>query len=162
MSPAPALIADAMLGRLAKWLRILGYDVVYDSEIADDLLLLRARAEHRLILTRDRGLRYHPAAPQPPVFVQSDHLPEQLQQVVRKIGPAVGAPFSRCPICNTVLAPLARELAGGRVPPFVFETQTQFSSCARCGRIYWPGSHWQRMRERLEGLLSGSFGGEPR
>ena len=139
----PKFLADAMLGRLATWLRILGYDAEYFRG-EDERLIVRARAEGRIVLTRDQatvrrrgGLRH--------VFVQSDHVTEQVRQVIATLGLPPGAPTRRCLRCNTVLMARAKADVLGRVPEYVWSHHDMFWGCPACGRIYWTGSHQRRM-----------------
>ena len=136
------LVADAMLGRLARWLRALGYDTLYEQSWDDPTLARVARGEDRLLLTRDhelarrRGLRA--------LLVASDRLPEQLAQVLPLLErPAAG--FGRCVACNGALEEIDRLSAEARVPEFIWETQSDFALCRSCGRVYWRGSHWENM-----------------
>ena len=143
----PRFVADAMLGRLARWLRVLGYDTLYDVSWSDDELVRRARAENRVLLTRDvalsrrRGLRT--------LFVNSDHVEEQLRQVASELGLEAERAFSRCPVCNETLEAVPKSWAWGYVPPYTFCTQPEFRLCPECNRFYWRGTHWERMREAL-------------
>lgn len=145
----PRIIADAMLGRLAKWLRLLGCDVAYERKIDDDELIRMALHEKRLVLTRDGNLaRRRPA---PLLFIRDDHLPNQLRQVVRDLNlPLAGRRFTRCIECNAELAVVEKDAVRTKVPAYVFETQDRFSECPDCGRIYWPGTHHDRAVRRLE------------
>ena len=140
--------ADRMLGRLAKWLRVLGQDVVYGRHLSGYGLIHAARRENRLILTRDHGLKRK--QPPPYLFIDSDRYPEQVRQVVRECGLKIGnSLFTRCLNCNSVLEPKAKEALQGVVPPYVFATQESFRSCPKCGRVYWPATHHDRMVEDL-------------
>ena len=143
-------LADCMLGTLAKWLRILGYDTAYDAGLDDNELVRLARAEGRILLTRDTGLlrRKGPQC----LFIASEVLHEQLAQVLHTFGLHADNPFSRCPVCNAPLEDVPKYEAWGQVPPFVFQTQERFSLCPACDRFYWRGTHWQRMREQVEKL----------
>jgi len=143
-------LADSMLGTLAKWLRILGYDTAYDAQLDDNQLVRLARAEGRILLTRDTGLRKRKGLRC--LFIESEMLEEQLAQVLRTFSLHVDNPFSRCPVCNTALEDVPKYEAWGQVPPFVFQTQKRFSLCPECNRFYWRGTHWQRMLERMERL----------
>ncbi len=143
------LLADAMLGRLARWLRALGYDTLYDPSLDDLALARRARAEGRLLLTRDRQLAARRGVRA--LLVASDRLPEQLSQVLRQLPPPAVPPFARCVACNATLEEVDRASAEGRVPEYVWETQERFFLCRGCGRIFWRGTHWRRMLERLIG-----------
>jgi uncharacterized protein with PIN domain len=137
-----------MLGRLAKWLRVLGQDVVYGRHLSGYGLIHAARRENRLILTRDHGLKRK--QPPPYLFIDSDRYPEQLRQVVRECGLKIGKSlFTRCLNCNSVLEPKAKEALQGVVPPYVFATQESFRSCPKCGRVYWPATHHDRMVQDL-------------
>ena len=141
--------ADRMLGRLAKWLRILGQDVIYGEHLCGYGLIHAARAEGRLILTRDRKLKHK----QPPafLFIESDHYREQLEQVVRECAlQLAGKLFTRCLECNAQLMPAIKEKVEKIVPPYVFATQGDFFSCPNCRRIYWPATHHQKMVEELQ------------
>lgn len=143
--------ADRMLGRLVKWLRIIGQDVVYGPHLTGHGLIRAARAENRLILTRDRGLKQK----QPPafLFIESDHYRDQLRQVVRQCGLQLeGDLFTRCIECNTVLQPEPKETLETIVPPYIFSSQEKFFSCPTCRRIYWPATHHQKMLEELRNL----------
>lgn len=144
---APRLMVDAMLGRLARWLRLAGYDAAYWREGSDEALAERARAEDRLILTRDhqlagrRGVRA--------LLVTADTLDEQIAEVRAVLG-GDPHPFTRCPECNAALADLPREDARSLVPAYVWYTQTHFRRCPECGRVYWKGTHWPTMAAKLE------------
>jgi hypothetical protein len=149
MSNKPiAFAADRMLGRLAKWLRVLGYDVIYGRHLSGHGLIRAARADGRLILTRDRSL----ARKQPPpfLFIESNDYIEQLRQVMGacQLRPGEGL-FSRCLVCNSELQPRSKESVEKLVPPFVFATQERFSWCGRCQRLYWPATHQQKMLDTL-------------
>ena len=147
----PRFLADAMLGRLARWLRILGYDAEYFPGEDDDLLR-QARREGRVLLTRDTRLLQRRPLP-PHLFIESDHVMEQLRQVVAalRLNPAV-PPAHRCSCCNAVLEPRDKAQVVGRVPEFVWSHHQAFWACPRCQRIYWAGSHRRRMEEAIKAL----------
>jgi uncharacterized protein with PIN domain len=147
------LLADAMLGRLAKWLRILGYDTAYSADTDDFAVLRLARAEERLILTRDQDLAERRGVRT--LLIASESLEDQLREVRAAIGPPPEPSFSRCPECNGMLVKAPPELVAERVPPFVRRTQQQFALCEGCGRVYWQGTHWERMQDLLTGLRDG-------
>ena len=144
-------IADAMLGKLAKWMRLLGYDVVYEKKINDDLLVQRALAGQRVILTRDSHLILPQWLPKPNrILIEHDHLPEQLRQVVREFNLSVkDYLFTRCALCNSLLLPASPHKIEGIVPDYVRRTQSRFSECPTCRRIYWGGTHRDRIQEKL-------------
>lgn len=143
--------ADRMLGRLARWLRVLGHDVAYGPHLRGRTLLQRARADRRWVLTRDTRLRRETPLP-PLVFLTSDQLGEQLRQVAEAV-PLDGRDFlRRCLACNRLVEPVARDAVRARVPSYVWETQAAFHACPGCGRLYWAGTHRGRIRQELRDL----------
>ncbi|MBI3620754.1 MAG: Mut7-C RNAse domain-containing protein [Nitrospirae bacterium] len=142
-----------MVGKLARWLRILGYDTLYFREIDNGRLLELARAEGRRLLTRDARLTGR--LPDIPHTLIRDDRPElQLRQIVRefRLSPSAGL-LTRCLECNTPLEPFPREQAESLVPPYVFRTQKRFSHCPNCGRLYWKGTHEEHIRTKLKELF---------
>jgi uncharacterized protein with PIN domain len=141
--------ADRMLGRLARWLRVIGQDVIYGRHLSGYGLIHAARAEGRLILTRDRGLKQK----QPPkfIFIDSNDYREQLRQVIRECDLRAGDTlFTRCLECNAVLQPKTKDSIETLVPPYVFSTHEKFFWCPECRRVYWPATHHQKMLEELK------------
>ncbi len=144
--------ADRMLGRLARWLRILGHDVAYGRHLGRDTLVACARREGRLLLTRDTRLVRRYGLP-PHLFLTSDHFREQLQQVAAEVPLGRGRVLGRCLGCNRPLEEVRpREQARERVPAYVFATAPYFTRCSRCGRLYWPATHHAHMRRELATL----------
>jgi uncharacterized protein with PIN domain len=145
----PKLAADRMLMRLARWLRLLGVDVITDVARSGAELLKIARVEGRILVTRDKRLRTAADV----VFVESNAFREQLREVVTRLGlDRRATPFTRCSQCNHLLIPVARELVSRRVPPYVFASHDRFSECEGCGRIYWPETHPARIRAILNSI----------
>ncbi|MDZ7330880.1 MAG: Mut7-C RNAse domain-containing protein [candidate division KSB1 bacterium] len=145
-------IADVMLGRLAKWLRILGYDTLYDSQATDDDLFFRAHQEKRILLTRDANLAGR-MNPQFCLFITEADVRNQVKQVIDRFHlDTESFVFTRCTICNELVAPISRELTVGRIPEFVYQSIHEFYYCQRCDKIYWPGSHIKHVRELLAQL----------
>lgn len=139
-----------MLGRLAKWLRLLGYDTRYDNS-ADDAALLRiAQAEERVLLTRDRSLARQRGVRA--IWIESQDLLAQVRQVQAAIGPPPDSSLTRCAVCNARLEAIARADVETRVPPYVFQTQDEFCRCPQCERIYWAATHVERMQEVIQAL----------
>ena len=143
------LVADTMLGRLAKWLRLLGYDTLYWR--GDDARLVRlVLAENRLLLTRDTHIPPR-LPPHLALLIVSDHYDEQLGQVVAHLGlpPRIGR---LCLRCNLPLEPADKVEVRAEIPPFVWQTHERFARCPGCLRIYWEGTHYARMLEVLDRL----------
>lgn len=147
-------LADAMLGRLARWLRVLGLDTAYDPEVDDPDLVARADAEGRWLLTRDRHLVEH-LRPRHAVLVRSDAPLRQLREVAEAagLGPPFD-PFSRCPVCNEALRAATAEEAEALVPE-ASRGLAPVRRCPACGRVYWRGSHTDRMRRALAEAFPG-------
>ncbi|MDQ6743831.1 MAG: Mut7-C RNAse domain-containing protein [Candidatus Dormibacteraeota bacterium] len=148
-------LADSNVGRLARWLRAYGYDAAYAPHVDDRVLIARALAEGRVLLTRDAGLvqrRVVTRGTLRAVLLASDRVADQLRQVVEELGLAGDHQLTRCLECNVELEPRAKAEVSERLPPYVRATQTRFSECPGCGRVYWPGTHWERMSERLAAL----------
>jgi uncharacterized protein len=143
-----------MLGRLARWLRILGHDVVYFHRVEDSDLIDLAAREDRILLTRDTRLVQRKAA-RGALLIHSHLLEDQLRQLVRWNRQALLAPqlCRRCLKCNEATVPMEKSSLRGRVPAYVFETQVRFMACPSCGRIYWRATHVKDMLRRLRQSL---------
>lgn len=146
----PRLFADAMLGGLTRWLRVLDFDVAYDPRIDDPELVDLAVAEGRTILTRDRKLTERRLAWNH-LLISSGKVEEQIRQVLGTFGvqPDPRRLLHRCLVCNLSMEPLEAERARPLVPPFVARTQEVFRVCPGCARIYWHGTHAARMAGKL-------------
>jgi len=147
-------LVDRMLGKLAKALRLLGYDAIYFQ--GEDLtqLIRLAREQDRVILTRNTKL----AARKPEdrvVRIANDHPRLQLRELHEKGAIVLNekASFSRCLVCNVLLDVMARKEVEGKVPDFIFHNYQEFYRCSQCGRIYWPGTHQQHMQKRMNQIL---------
>ena len=155
------LIADAMLGRLARWLRALGHDVIADPELDDEALADMAVRQDRWLLTRDRRLCSDRGNPDWCVLLRTQRPRTQVREVDRRLGlfsqgwrPRL---FSRCMVCNTPLDPVEPAAVEHQLPPAVradVATAQPISECSGCGRLYWEGSHTRRMRDWLEGTAA--------
>lgn len=153
----PRFIADVNVGRLAKWLRAMGFDVLYLTDMEDGALVALATAEGRVILTRDTHIverRLVTSGRTKAVLLVHDDLRGQLRQVVRELGLEADRQFSRCIRCNVPLLSVAKADVAVRVPPYVYSTQDAFSECPQCHKLYWRGSHWHNMRVELEEVRS--------
>jgi uncharacterized protein with PIN domain len=146
-------IADVMLGRLARWMRFLGFDTLYYSDISDSRLLRIAREQERFILTRDtrlikvKGVKDY-------LLINANDSFKQLFEVIDALKLKKFNPFSRCVKCNGLLTRiLNKQEIKDSVPEFVFLNFNVFLKCNDCGRIYWEGTHPKKFRERLHGVL---------
>lgn len=141
--------ADRNLGKLAKWLRILGYDTLYDRGNADRNFLGRVAGEGRIALTRKRGLAGLSPLPGRLVVVTADRVEKQIGEVVRMLGlnPDPGKRMTRCLRCNEPLEEVPKGTVDGLVPVYVYEKYERFRRCPSCRRIFWPGTHRQHMEE---------------
>jgi hypothetical protein len=138
-----------MLGSLARWLRFMGYDTAYPNPMEDRELVAKARAEDRILLTRDKQLasRFDGS-----VYVHSDVLEDQIREIADALPLRVVDPLSRCSLCNAPLAPVPASSVKDLVPEGVLSRHDAYWRCPACGKVYWQGSHWQKMVERLDSL----------
>lgn len=144
-----SFLCDHMLGTLARWLRILGFDAAYpEPPLDDEVLAERARQEGRVLLTRDRDLDARTGVRT--LYITSDVLEEQVREVLHELELRVTDALSLCPLCSARLEEVDKEAVEGRVPPGVYAQQETFWRCPSCGQHYWQGSHWERMTEQIE------------
>ena len=149
-------IADSMLGKLAKWLRLAGIDVEYDKNIDDGLLTRRALSEGRVILTRDRSIAKTKEV-NDCLLIWNDHLEEQLIEFLRVFElRTLESAFTRCIRCNNLLEEVKKELLTEKVPPYVWKTQDEFKRCNSCNRIYWAGTHRENAERFLRKVIGDS------
>lgn len=164
---APRFIVDAMLGRLARWLRTLGWDTAYDDFISDADLVRRALEEDRILVTRDRKLTEEWRI-DGVLVLDANETVEQLAEVVTALDLArPDRLFTRCRSCNEPLEPVTPSKIADtprladRVPPRVLESHERFFRCPGCDRVYWEGSHTDRMRRTVDRVFEGvDRGGE--
>jgi len=145
-------VADGHLGKLVRDLRLLGIDVVYDRDAEDRQLVAIATAQQRALLTRDRRLLMHSAL-RHGCYLRSQNPFEQTTEVLRRF--ELGAlirPFSRCLRCNAPLRPVAKAAVVDRLEPLTKIYYERFRNCSGCGQIYWSGSHFDKLRDRVEKL----------
>ncbi|MCI0587072.1 MAG: Mut7-C RNAse domain-containing protein [Planctomycetes bacterium] len=169
MGEAPRFVVDENLGRLARWLRVAGFDALHRNPADDAWLLRTARAEGRLLLTRDRKL-LDPRRLAPPLraeagsarirLVEGFDTREQLLEVCRALGlDPLERAFRRCPLCNDPLEAIDRERARGTVPERSLALYAEFFRCPACRKVYWEGDHVARSRRLLEGVRRRVGGG---
>lgn len=146
-------IADGMLGKLARGLRLLGFDVQFFSRASDDEILDAARKDGRIVLTRDTRMPRREDGPAV-LLVHGERWEDQVAQVLDELGLRDRVrPFSRCVPCNREVKPLAPSDARNLVPPFVMESSKAFALCPSCGRVFWKGTHYRDMEVRIGRLL---------
>lgn len=145
-------VVDVNLGRLAGYLRMAGFDTLYRNDFTDLDLSGISRDEHRILLTRDRQLLKHGHITHG-YYVRSPHPAQQLREVLQRFDLCgMLAPFQRCLRCNQRLMPVAKARVRDRLPPRTRRYYDRFWHCNRCDRIYWEGSHYQRMRALIDGV----------
>jgi len=159
LTDTPKFIVDHNVGKLARWLRLMGYDARFFRGENDAELVAIALDEGRIILTRDTRImqrRLVTKGKLKALLIGSDQPHEQIRQVVDSLRLDYRFnPFSLCLECNQPLVERKKAELKELVPPYVFKTQEQFRQCPACGRIYWRGTHWRAMTRRLEGLGGG-------
>ena len=133
--------ADVVLGSLAKWLRILGFDTFYSNNIDDNQLLETAWREKRILLSKDHQLIYG-VNPKQALLIESKKMPQQLRQVVTAFHlNHFVALFSRCVDCNVQVVPIEKAAIKEKVPAFVYQNYDEFWVCPECRQVFWPGTH---------------------
>jgi uncharacterized protein with PIN domain len=148
----PKFIVDINVGRLATWLRIMGYDTAFPRNASDNELVRLALKQDRLLITRDAGflLRRSVCLGQiRMLYVVADDLRGQLRQLMQELQLNLDNGFSRCLRCNELLTNVEKAAVADRIPDYVARTQTTFSKCSSCRRVYWPGTHWSNMIDEL-------------
>jgi len=152
----PKFVLDVHLGKLAAYLRMLGFDTEYRSSSSDEELARISAGEHRILLTRDRGLLKRGAVTHGYWLRQTDSR-RQVAEVVRRFD-LIGAirPFTRCMACNGALQAAPKDQVLGQIPARTAELHREFQRCAQCGRVFWKGSHYHRMRVWIDQLIQAS------
>jgi uncharacterized protein len=147
-------ILDVHLGKLARYLRLLGFDTLYRNDYHDATLVVLSVNDRRILLTRDIGLLKNGALTHG-YWLRATRPRAQLDEVMRVFDLGRGiAPFTRCLECNGELRRVGRETVQGRVPPRIYACFSDFVECVECGKLYWEGSHYARMRSMVDGLRS--------
>lgn len=146
-------IVDGMLGKLTRWLRMMGYDAKYSTKMADAELLAVAKNENRVLLTRDLSLYQQAIAKGLSAFyVEGTIEAERLAELAQRFGTALEIDLekSRCPHCNTKLQSVPKEEIKQKVEENTLKYYDVFWRCPNCGSIYWQGAHWKKIRATLE------------
>ena len=149
----PRFAVEKTLGRLTKWLRLLGFDTRYESELTGKKFIDTLETD-RILLTRTRRIQ-NQLESRKLIFVESDHLAQQLNQIFRELGLKASQtrPFSRCLQCNVPIISVEKASIRGRVPDYIFEIHDRFQKCPECNRIFWRGSHTRRSFEKIQQVL---------
>lgn len=152
-------MVDRNVGKLARWLRMLGYDALLSGGEDDGQMVKAALFESRVLLTKDTQImlrRVVTSGRLRVIFIVSDEPAEQLRQVMEALGLSYHFnPFTRCLECNTLLQPRQPEEVSHLVPAYVYRTQSRYVQCPTCHRVYWQGTHWQAMQRQLAELSQG-------
>ena len=146
------ILCDQMLGTLAKWLRILGFDTFYaNAEMSDEDLLNIAKGENRTIFTRDKELIIRGKKKNLNVIsIETTDLDLQLNHALKHVNIDEKSILSRCTLCNTVLDTVEKNKVQGKVPSKVFENNEKFWLCSKCNKFYWMGSHYNEMINKID------------
>ena len=144
-------VCDDYLGKLAKWLRTLGYDTLFSMDIEDTELVSKALKDNRIILSRDTELRRFTSTKENLLLLSSNEPLEQLKEVLKKynLKPEQENLFTRCIVCNQVLVSVPKKEVENKVPPFVFKTQESFVYCSKCDKLYWGGTHVKNLKKKI-------------
>jgi uncharacterized protein len=147
-------LCDDNLGKLAKYLRLIGFDTAFTATISNGELIAKMLMENRLVITRDKRLADR-IEPERVLIVDSDFPDQQLRMAIVKFNPPIDRErfFSRCLICNEICRQIGADEVKDRVFPYILKTKTQFRQCPCCNRIFWQGSHYNRMMTQLNQLL---------
>jgi uncharacterized protein with PIN domain len=146
------ILCDHMLGSLAKWLRILGFDTFYpDATMTDENVLQIAQQENRLLLSRDKDLLIRAKKLLIPILeIHTTELTEQLQHLLKTIPFDENELLTRCTLCNTLLHPIEKEKIKDKIPENVFQKRDQFWVCSTCSKYYWMGTHYEHMKQKIQ------------
>jgi uncharacterized protein with PIN domain len=150
-------IVDHNVGKLVKWLRMLGYDTEFFTGDDDWRMVITALRQDRILLTKDSGIMKMgvvSGGKVRAVFIESDNAEEQIRQVSSTVDLDFHTGlFTRCMECNSLLERRSIDEVKDRVPPYVFKTQDEYMECPSCRRIYWKGTHWLAMNDKLRNLV---------
>jgi uncharacterized protein with PIN domain len=152
-------MVDENVGKIARWLRMVGYNARFFAGADDTEMVTIALAEGRILLTRDTRImerRVVVRGELKAILIRSDRPETQLKQIITalKLDKDSLRPFTLCMECNTPLEARLKEEVRERVPPYVYLTHSRFVACPTCHRIYWPGTHWQEMQRKLDSLYA--------
>lgn len=146
--------ADSMLGKMCRWLRLMGYDVGYaTSDMADEKIIEICSREDLILITRDRELsmRYRNS-----MLITSDRYGEQLREFVARFPPDESMYFTRCPLCNGLLRATDDPAIMEGLPPGVRKMQKIVYICTQCGKVYWEGTHYASIKNEIRSIVDGT------
>jgi uncharacterized protein with PIN domain len=157
MCPIESLkfIVDHNVAKLARWLRMMGYDTTIFDQPDDWQMIRTALAENRIVITKDTGVmkrRVITSGKLRALLIIGDEPQTQIQQVIETFELNSQNPFSLCLECNVLLVAVKREEIKDRIPPYIYQTKSQFVECSVCHRVYWQGTHWEAMTQTLSKL----------
>lgn len=150
--PAPRFLCDVMVGRLARYLRLVGLDATYTNKAEDEWLVAQAQRSGRVLITRDRPLLARCRKEKVQAFDPASDEPREQLARVRKAFQREASLGPRCMECNAAVIPVERHEALGKVPPYTYLTHERFSACPCCGKLTWEGSHLERFRKMIKAL----------
>lgn len=145
-------VVDGMLGKVARWLRMLGYDTKYFNDMSDDEILKVASEEKRILLTKDyqffKKANIHGVRA---IFVEGETHIEKLANLSKQLNIKleININYSRCPKCNAEIRPINKEAVKDKIPPSTYRIHNEFWVCSKCGQVYWKGSHWIKINSAL-------------
>ncbi|MEE3005399.1 MAG: Mut7-C RNAse domain-containing protein [Chloroflexota bacterium] len=145
-------MVDINVGRLAKWLRAMGYDTIFPKENGDNELVRIALRENRVLVTRDAGIalrRVVRLGQMSVALIEKDDLRSQLKQLVQDLELDLSGGFSLCVCCNEPLHSIDKQDVVDLLPPYALLTPPKLFECPECRRVYWPGTHWANMKSEL-------------
>lgn len=155
-----SFVVDVNLGRLARHLRMCGFDAAYRNDYRDREIAQISAREHRILLTRDRRLLYHKAVTHG-YWVRSTDPESQLSEVIERFDLRDSInPFQRCLACNGRVEPVDKDAVVDQLEPLTRKYFDVFYRCGDCGKVYWPGSHYEHMMQRFDGVLNGGAAGD--
>jgi uncharacterized protein len=146
-------VADGMLGKLTRWLRLIGQDVEYSNQMGDSELIETAKTRRRILLTKDLELYQRASAKNVlSYYIETSTEPEKIAELAHrfKISLKIDMKKSRCPMCNTKIKHILKKHLAGKVEKNTFAAYDEFWICLKCDKVYWQGAHWGRIRVALE------------
>ncbi len=151
MGQEQSFALDAHLGKLARWLRMLGYDVTYDPQVTDTNLLEEGRKHDRIIITRDKELFQKAIKTNlNAILLKNDKITKQLKEIASRLKISLELNPKRCSICNGILVKVQKRLLTQKVPERSLKAYKEFWECQNCGKIFWPGIHWKNISKTLQ------------